>query len=231
MLDKALSACVTLIREKASMDFICEVCGKHCKTGAGLAGHKMMAHPPGSQSAASNSPELAVAEMLEAVRDAYGRLEQRLGEFGGQLTALKAQLVTVDNKLGDYGIARLDEGKSVSLKEENARLNDEVAHLNSREHRIDELRTWSSRLTRDEYYQWGIAFGHLSAPEAPAADVAKVEDDKKAQLAEEKKPEPAKPRDTMDILRELVAASSSKATPVVRDTMTILKEIAHGYSP
>jgi transcription initiation factor IIE alpha subunit len=116
--------------------------------------------------------------------------------------------------------ARLAEetAKVTSRDAEIAQLKEQAMALNSREHSVDIVRAWAGQLTRDEYYQLGNALGHFDAPEAAAAEVAKVEEDKKAQLAEEKsaslaevkKSEPAKPRDTMDILRELAAANRSK---------------------
>lgn len=109
--------------------------------------------------------------------------------------------------------ARLAEetAKVTSRDAEIAQLREQAVALNSREHNRDTIRAWAGQLTRDEYYQLGNALGHFDAREASAAEVAEVEEDKKAQLAEEKtaplvevkKAEPAKPRDTMDILREL----------------------------
>jgi len=109
-------------------EYVCDTCGKHLKTAAGLAGHKMLAHPPAKEPTTSGSPEQAVVEMLDSVREAYGRLEGRLDDFGSQFKSLVAQLSTVDGSLDGFQNSMLDRISNAEAAKRAAESDNEAVH-------------------------------------------------------------------------------------------------------
>ncbi len=166
-------------------DLTCDVCGKQLKTAAGLAGHKMLAHP-GTKAVPSESPELALAEMLGSVKEAYERLHQRLESFGEHFKSLQAQLTSVASTLDGFQ-ASFDAVDSTQIAE----LEEETARLRKKAKAGDDL--WVKLGRPDGFAEVAAHFGYQV--------VAEVED--KAEVESEKTPETVVEGPGLKYLREL----------------------------
>jgi len=104
-------------------EFTCEVCGKQMKNGAGLAGHKMLAHPIIREQTNGSLSEEALAEIQGCIKSSFQRSEQRLEDLKCQVQELQEQLLTGNGRLDDFSesmLERLKVAEKAKLEAENA---------------------------------------------------------------------------------------------------------------
>lgn len=134
--------------------FVCNICGKHLKTAAGLAGHKMLAHPA-AKAAASVSPEEGLIELLGAVKEANDRLDSEVKGFQAQLGVLTQRLDGFQSSFEAASSARVSQ-----LKQENARLDQKIVKLQSPEYEREVLHDYLRNMTPEKFYELGIKLGY-----------------------------------------------------------------------
>ncbi len=103
--------------------YICGTCGKKLKNGAGLAGHKMLAHPIVRDQDNGNPPEEALAEISNDVKRSIERLERRLEDSESHARELQGQLHTANGRFDDLResmLERLQEETEARAKAESA---------------------------------------------------------------------------------------------------------------
>ncbi len=96
-------------------EYICGTCGKKLKNGAGLAGHKMLAHPIVRGQTKTNPPEEALAEISGDV--------QRLEDSESHVRELQEQLRTANSRFDEFRESMLER----SQEETEAKLEAESA--------------------------------------------------------------------------------------------------------
>lgn len=99
--------------------YICDTCGKKLKNGAGLAGHKMLAHPIVKEQSNENPPEEALAEISDDVKSAMERLE----DSESHVQELQEQLLTANGRFDDFResiLERLQKEEEAKQKAESA---------------------------------------------------------------------------------------------------------------
>lgn len=154
--------------------FVCDICGKHLKTAAGLAGHKMLAHPA-AKAAASVSPEEGLIELLGAVKEANDGLESEVRGFQAQLGVLSQRLDGFQSSFEAANSAKVSQ------------LEEEVANLKSFEHRREVLNAWLEGMTPEIYYEIGTKLGYqVEFVKATEAEVADAEREEKEEAGENK---------------------------------------------
>lgn len=103
--------------------YICDVCGKQLKNAAGLAGHKMLAHPVAREQANGNPPDEALAEMPRDLESASERSEEHLEDLMRQVQELQKRLDTINGRLDDFSksmLERLQVAEKAKLEAESA---------------------------------------------------------------------------------------------------------------
>lgn len=153
---------------------VCELCGKHFKSRAGLAGHRSLsACGISGETARSGASEVALSEIIESLSDAFSRLEKKLDGFATQIAQLKAQLTTVGERVGE---AKLNDAERAEIEVVKARLEDAEA-------KIANYQTNMMNLTYEQWAELGEAHGYLH----------QLSDAEEAKLAEKEKSEVAEP--------------------------------------
>lgn len=82
-------------------NFTCDICGRVLKTAAGLAGHKQLVHS-GAQAPLTGSPEVALSEMLGAVKESHDRLDQRMDNLNREIALLGNQFKSLHGKFSAF---------------------------------------------------------------------------------------------------------------------------------
>ncbi len=100
-------------------EYICGTCGKKLKNGAGLAGHKMLAHPIVKEQVKTNPPDEALAEISDDVKRSMERLE----DSESHVQELQEQLLTANGRFDDFResiLERLQKEEEAKQKAESA---------------------------------------------------------------------------------------------------------------